>query len=211
MAQTYLRAVEVQDLPEYPVELCDPDLTRNYFLMFWHRRWRSSKLCLKGSLAVKGAALELYFIAQDQIPVGSLPADHEILALLLRISSGQFADLMAEPVNPLHGWHEYQHNGEVVLGHPVVMEVAFAALEKREARKLSNEDRAVAKRRERLADLMAELGCSRAVCADAALVAWIDDWLLKHHTGQRRRPGVDASVGRGLQAAFSDGGFKLKT
>jgi hypothetical protein len=193
------------DLPEYPPELFQPDLTRGYFMMMWHHRWLSSRLCLTGSLAVQGAALNLYMHAQTQLPVGSLPADHAIIARLLRVTDEAWHGLMQEHITPLHGWTHYAAGAEVVLGHPVVIEVAMAALERHEARRLSREDQAVRARRLRLVDLLREIGCSDALCGDARAVAWIDDWLVRHHPGQRRRPQVEASISRALKAASAEG------
>lgn len=208
MSAPHLRPVDPSSFPEYPPELSDPDLTRGYFMMFWHRRWLSSRLCLTASMAVQGAALNLYAIAQEQIPVGSLPADHKLLARLLRVSDGEWQSWMSEPVTPLHGWQEYVSGDDIVFGHPVVIEVALAAAAKREERRLSSEDRAIAKRRERLAVQMREVGCSEKVCSDSALVAWLDEWLVSNHVGQRRRPHVDVSIERGLRVAFTEGKFK---
>lgn len=202
-----MRVVDVDTLPAYPEDLCDPELARNYFVMFQHRRWLSSRMCLTASLAVQGAAQNLFWIAQEQNPIGSLPRDHQLIARLLRVTDHQWQELMAEAVTPLHGWSEYAHDGEIVLGHPVVIEVAQNAAAKREERRLSSEGRAVAKRRERLAVLMSELGCSDKVCQDGGLVAWLDDWLVENHPGQRRRPSIDGSLQRGLEAAHRAGKF----
>lgn len=200
-----LRAIQSDDLPEYPEQLLSPDLSRDYFLMFWHQRWLQSRLCLTASMAVQGAALNLYMIAQGNIPKGSLPSDHTLIARLLRVSDAEWQGYMREAITPLHGWREYNANGEVVLGHDVVIEVAIAASEKREARALSNQERAVAKRRERLVVLMRENGCTDAVCQDSALVEWLDEWLSQNHRGRRQRPQVDASLAAALRAAAKAG------
>ncbi|MBB3986160.1 hypothetical protein GGQ68_002498 [Sagittula marina] len=203
-----MSVVDANTSPEqYPEELCDPELARNYFVMWHHRRWLSSRLCLTASLAVQGAAQNLFWLSQEQNPIGSLPSDHVLLARLLRITDHEWNGLMAEAVTPLHGWQQYIYGNEILLGHPVVIEVACNAAAKREERKLSNQGRSVNKRRERLAESMGEIGCSAKVCQDAHLVAWLDGWLVENHPGQRRRPAIESSIQRGLEAAHRAGLF----
>jgi hypothetical protein len=205
MRAPHLRPVDPLDLPDYPDALRDPSLTSDYFTKFWHDRWLSSRAHLCASMTVQGAMLNLFFYARKQTPVGSLPSDHAVLARLLRVSETQWLTMMDEPITPLHHWTEYQFGGEIVLGHPVVIEVALDALDRREARKASNEERAVRERRRRLVALMRELNCSEAVCKDDRLVGWLDDWLQENHRGRRQRPQIDASLGRAMKAAASAG------
>lgn len=193
------------ELPEYPAELCDPHLTADYFTMFWHDRWLSSRLHLTGTMAVQGAALNLFFLARKQVPVGSLPADEAMLSRLLRIDLAEWRGLMAQPVTPLHQWKQYTYEDGVVLGHPVVIEVARDALTKREHRKASSEAKSVAIRQTRLVELMRDLGCAKGLCEDKVLVERLDAWLLENHRGQRRRPQVDASLTRALDFAVKEG------
>lgn len=200
----YLRAVDA-DLPDYPSELCDPALATDYFTVWWHDRWLSSRLHLQASQAVQGAALNLFFLARKQTPVGSLPADEALLARLLRVAPDEWRGLMAQPLTPLHRWQRYAHDGDVVLGHPVVIEVALAALHRREDRESSRDDRAVAMRRRRLVEIMRAEGCAPAMCQDWQLVCRIDDWLAANHQGQRRQPQVGASLRRALQHATAMG------
>lgn len=205
MAQ-HLRSVSgIDDLPEYPPDLCDPRLTSDFFTMFWHDRWFSSRLHLTATLAVQGAALNLFFLSRKQVPVGSLPDDDAILARLLRVDYHEWVGLRAQPVGPLHNWRPYRYEGEVVLGHPVVIEVARDALHRREERKASSEAKAVSQRQARLADLMRENGLDKALCEDRVLVERIDAWLVENHRGQRRRPQIDASLQRALRHAVSEG------
>jgi len=207
MSVQALRSVDVASLEDYPEALSDPSLSSDYFTKFWHDRWLSSRLHLKGSLAVQGAALNLFFLARKQTPVGSLPIEQDLLASLLRVSDVQWGELMRESITPLHGWTPYAYEGEVVLGHRVVIEVAVDAMERREARKLSSEEKAVTQRRMRLVGTMRAVGLGPAACADKALVAWLDEWLLTHHHGQRRSPQIETSVTRGISAAAAAGKF----
>lgn len=192
-------------LPEYPVELCDAHLTSDYFTLFWHDRWLASKLHLKAPLAVQGAALNLFFLARKQSPVGSLPADEELLARLLRVDLADWRGMMAQPITPLHKWTKFCHGDEVVLGHPVVIEICMDALTKREERKASNEGKAVNMRQKRLAEMMQEMGCVQAMCQDKVLIERLDAWLMENHHGQRRRPQIEASIKRSLEHAAREG------
>ncbi len=204
----HLKPVEPVVLEHYPAELCDPRLTNDYFTMFWHDRWLSSRMHLTASMAVQGAALNLFFLSRKQIPVGSLPSDEKLLARMLRVSEEDWRGMMAQEITPLHHWREFEHEGEIVLGHSVVIEVALDALDKREARKASNEERAVRVRIARLIETMRDAGCSKEACGDSRLVEWLDGWLLENHRGQRRRPQIDASLKRALAAAAQAGVLK---
>lgn len=205
MSARNLRPVDPGSLPEYPEDLSDPAAATDHFTKFAHDRWLSSRLHLTASLEVQAAALNLFFYARKQIPVGSLPVDHRLLARLLRVTDTQWHELMAQDPNPLHGWREYRHEDGVILGHDVVIEVAQDALERREARKLANDEKSVRVRRRRLQDTLQQVGCSDALIKDWALVCWLDDWLERNHHGQRRFPQIEQSVRRALAAAGEAG------
>lgn len=200
-----LRSVDVTELPEYPPELGNPAAATDHFTKFAHDRWLSSRLHLTASLEVQATALNMFFYARKQIPVGSLPCDQRLLARLLRVSEAQWHQMMDQEVTPLHGWREYGYEGGLVLGHPVVIEVALDALDRREARKLANDEKAVYERRRRLIGTLKQCGVSDAAAGDWPLVCWIDDWLVAHHHGQRRFPGIETSVKRALAAAAAEG------
>lgn len=200
-----LRAVEDATLEDYPDQLCDAALATDYFTKFWHDRWLSSRLHLTASLEVQGAALNLFFLARKQTPIGSLPVDQRLLARLLRVSDREWEGLMAQDITPLHQWREYAHDGTVVLGHPVVIEVSLDALDRREARRLANDDKAVRERRRRLQVTMREAGVSEPAIKDWSLVCWLDEWLCANHHGQRRFPQIQHSLSRALQAASAAG------
>lgn len=205
MKHVHLQPVDPVDLEDYPEALSDPALANDYFTKFWHSRWLSSRLHLSASLAVQGAALNLFFLARSQTPVGSLPRDQRLLARLLRISDVEWGHLMAEDITPLHGWRAYRFGDDVVLGHAVVIEVAIDAMDRREARKQSTEERAVRERRRRLVPMLRTVGLDARACADATLVGWLDDWLIANHHGQRRSPQIESSIARALRAAGDAG------
>lgn len=202
----HLQPVPNGPLPEYPEELCDPHLSNDYFTAFWHDRFLSSRLHLTASMAVQGAALNLFFLSRKQVPVGSLPTEGDMLASLLRISAGQWHDLMQEPITPLHNWRQYSYgDGRVVYGHSVVIEVARDALDRRVTRKAASEGKAVYQRQQRLVDVMQSMGCDKSVCGDKVLIERLDAWLLDNHHGQRRMPQFEASITRALQHASNVG------
>lgn len=205
MIAPHLRPIDPKPLPEYPDELCDPRLTSDYFTMFWHDRWLSSTLHLTAPMAIQGAALNLFFLSRKQVPVGSLPVDDLVLARLLRVGSDEWTGWMAQPVTPLHNWTRYTYGDGEVYGHPVVIEVARDALQRREVRKASSEGKAVYQRQCRLAEAMQVVGCTKAMCADRILVERLDLWLLEHHHGQRRMPQFEASLRRALTHATQQG------
>lgn len=201
----HLQAVEPESLPDYPVELIDARMTSDYFTMFWHDRWLNSELHLTADMAVQGAALNLFFIARKQNPVGSLPENDRMIAKLLHIDIEAWERLKSQPINPLHNWSRFRVDDKIVLGHPVVIEVAMDALARREQRAASNEERAVAMRQHRLKRDMKELRCSEAMCNDPVLVQRLDDWLVEHHPGQRRMPKFAKSLRRALDHAHAQG------
>ena len=205
MSAPHLRAIEGGDLPEYPAELCDPRLTSDYFTMFWHDRWLSSTLHLTAPMAIQGAALNLFFLARKQVPVGSLPVDDLVLARLLRVGDDDWRGWMAQPVTPLHNWTKYRYGAGEVYGHPVVIEVARDALQRREVRKAASDGKAVYQRQCRLAEAMAVIGCDKSMCADKVLIERLDLWLLENHRGQRRMPQFEASLRRALTHATKEG------
>ena len=192
-------------LPEYPVELIDARMTSDYFTMFWHDRWLNSELHLTAPLDVQGAALNLFFIARKQNPIGSLPDNDAMLSKLLRIDLAAWVDLRQRSVGPLHNWSPYRVDGKIVLGHPVVIEVAMDALNRRSIREASNAEKAVNTRLKRLAEAMLAIGGAEGLVNDKVLMGRIDAWLLENHRGQRRMPQFEKSLRRALNHALEQG------
>ncbi|WP_422074126.1 hypothetical protein [Tranquillimonas rosea] len=203
--RSQFRPVDTNDLDDYPAELSDPKLTTDHFTAFWHDRWLNSELFLTAPLDVQAAALNLFFVARKQTPVGSLPDNDVMLAKLLRIELAAWSELRSRSISPLHNWRPYHHEGRIVLGHPVVIEVALDALHRREKREAAQSEKAIAERRRRLSATLAEMNCADAVCKDGALISWLDEWLCENHHGQRRMPGLKLSIQNGLNAAAREG------
>ena len=192
-------------LPEYPADLIDARMTSDYFTVFWHDRWLNSELCLTADMDVQGAALNLFWIARKQNPIGSLPTNDDMLAKLLRIDRGYWRDLKGRTISPLHNWQRMRAGEKIVLGHPVVIEVALDALGRREIREAAQSEKAAAMRIKRLGEMMVEIGCDPRMAADKVLLGRLDDWLLEHHKGQRRMPRFETSLSAALRHAQTVG------
>lgn len=198
--------VTVADLLDYPEELVNVPPATDYFVRWYHHRWLSSTMHLRASQAVQGMALNLFFYARQQNPMGSLPHDQDMLARLIRVSHGEWIEGMREPLSQLHGWRQYRCGNTVVLGHPVVIAECLDALALREQRALSNDQKAAATRQARLAILMGEMDSTYQHFAKRhEVLAKLDEWLAQHHPGQRRKPQIYASIERGLRAGLQEG------
>ncbi|MFN5998342.1 MAG: hypothetical protein ACK47C_04755 [Paracoccaceae bacterium] len=161
MSQPHLLSIPGTGVKPYPL-LRDLRMPTHYFIAWWHNRWLNSTLHLTGSYEVQGVALALYCISQNQSPMGTLPADDALLARLLRIDLARWQDLRRAAVPPLHGWYMADCQGEVRWAHPVVLEMLIEAQSRAESRRMSNEERAVQKRIERLRAALAEIGVDKA-------------------------------------------------
>lgn len=210
MTAPAFRVIDPEGLPDYPAELIGVPPGTDYFLRLYHTRWLNSHLHIHGSMAVQGMALNLYFIARQQNPMGSLPVCHETLARFLRVDQREWDRAMSEKVTPLHGWREYAlPDGAVVLGHEVVIAEALDAINRREARAATNTEKAAAARINRLGQMLRDMGPEYvAIAQDQGLLVKLDEWLLRHHPGQRRQPQITTSINRGLRAGQQEGWFK---
>lgn len=176
MNVAHLIPVPSDGLPEYPLAR-DFRMPTHYFISWWHNRWLNSDLHLMGSYEVQGLSLALFCIAQNQSPMGTLPRDDAVLARLLRVDLGQWLDLCRLRIGPLHGWQLTACDGEVRWSHPVVLEVILDARDRAELRRMSNEDRAVQKRLERLRAALAEIGVDKGILANRVILEAMDEWL----------------------------------
>jgi hypothetical protein len=155
--------------------------------MWDHVRWLNSEMHRKATPEAQCHFMNLCFIAQSQRPIGTLPDDDSELAWMLRIPIDQWQALRKAEYGPLRNWSHCDCDGEIRLMHPVVMEVALDALARREAKELSNAEKAVYARLTRLREAMAKLGLSKDALRDDVLIERMDGWLLEHCKGQRRQ------------------------
>lgn len=195
------------DLDDYPISAVER-LDSHYFIQFNHARYDRS-VFRRRSFAdpeVGFYGLELFFKSHGETPLGTLPRDDESIAFLLGLPLERWRGLMGREFNPLYNWYPVRcDNGEVRLAHAVVQEVMEAALSGHKEHKASNEEKAVWQRRNRLKRELKAVGCTEDLLNDDVVVGWLDDWLLEHHTGQRRAPQFQASIGRALKAAAQAG------
>lgn len=190
----HLVSVTEDGLPDYPISTADR-LDSHYFIAWNVKRWRKSAFRQLAEPDVGWFGFLLFCEAQDEAPVGTLPTDERLLAQALNITVDRWRQLVSREITPLHNWSKVLcDNGEIRLAHPVVTEVAMEAMERREARALSNEEKAVYARMGRLRSALKDLGCSTTVCNDDRLVERMDQWMLENVKGQRRRPTYERAL-----------------
>lgn len=176
--------VDEKSIPVYPIPLGER-LDSHYFVLFDFQRWLNSNLRLKASPEVRAFALDLFFIAQNQSPVGTLPDDYELLAKLLMIDLAAWNDLCKREMTPLYNWSPCMCGGEIRLAHPVVTEKALEAFNKKRSH---SDARARERERKRLGALQKQIldaGGHSAMAGNASYVEHLDKWLEKNSAGNR--------------------------
>lgn len=182
-------AVCVDDLPEYPIPVGER-LDSHFFVPFYFNRWLNSDFRLKAGPDVRGFGLDLFFISQNQSPVGTLPVDDALLAKLLMVDLSAWQDLCRRDPGPLYQWTPCRCGDGVRLHHPVVTELAVAAFGKKNRHM---EARARERERKRLAALqrqIIEAGGHQSMAKSADYVARLDAWMNENCTGNRTPPRV---------------------
>jgi len=186
--------VDVATLPEYPLAQ-DARLKSHWFIAWDFNRWLNSAFRLKAQPEVRAYAFDLFCIAQNQIPVGTLPDDDHQLSALLNIDLAKWQDLRARTLGPLEHWVSCNCGGEIRLMHPVVLEVALDAVAKKEANESKNAAARERKKMERLKESVAKVGTPR-MAQDAAAMLRIRGWLSENVEGSwteiRVREAVEA-------------------
>ncbi len=183
-AAPHLSPVLVADLPVYPIAR-DVRLPGHHFLKWDFNRWLNSKFFLTASYEVQGVARALYDIVQNQTPLGTLPDDDLQIARLLHLEASAWAELRGRATGPLYKWYRVQCEGEVRLAHPEVLAVLLSAIDGREQRDLSREEKAEAMRIERLRKGLCKAGVSDSQLRDAVLMGRLDEWLKVNVRGNR--------------------------
>ena len=141
--------VEVADIDHYPLDAAER-LTSHFFVTFYHRRWLNSRFRLSAPPMVRGLALDLILISQDQTPVGTLPDDDVQLAALLMLDLREWQALRRAEWSPLYKWVPCLCGTERRLMHPVVLEAVQDAIGRRRKRAEEGEAGRRRKRIERL-------------------------------------------------------------
>ncbi|KQI66954.1 hypothetical protein AN189_18025 [Loktanella sp. 3ANDIMAR09] len=186
-------AANFDDLREYPIP-ADERLQSHYFLQLEFRRWLSSETRLLASWEMRGVILELFMIAQDQTPVGTLPVNPKLLARLLGVTDQQWAIWMQADVNPLRHWVECRAGDQVRLMHPVVTERALAAIGQRRDREAEQQRRREAKQRKDLEQRLKAMDGMGRLASSPQMVDRIDAWLRENCTGNRTESAIREAV-----------------
>ena len=180
------------DLPEYPVGVEDR-LTTHFFVTFHHDRWLNSEFRLKAEPAVRGLALDLYFLSQKQSPVGTLPNDDRQLAPLLLMSTDEWLVYRQKDPSPLYKWTQCRCGNEIRLMHPVVLEVVEDAISHKRQRREAAEQGRTVKRLNRLREALERMGAGH-IAANDACVERLDNWLLTHCPGNRTATQIERAL-----------------
>lgn len=202
MAMPAVKLVDADDLELYPISASDR-LDSHYFLQWNLKRWRGSDFRKKAEPDVGWFGMQLFFVAQDGAPIGTLPCDDQMLAFDLNLPLEKWQALMKRDVTPLQNWKKVRcDNGEIRYAHPVVTEVAQEALKS----KVRNSERAeLRKLNKRLADLRDKVTAvgAKHLLKNPNFVERFNDWLEQHHDGvQRREPFIRETLDQ-FMAEFS--------
>lgn len=191
-----IRIVDGSEYPDYPISAKDR-LDSHYFLAWNLKRWRGSEFRKKADPEVGWFGFQLFCIAQDGTPIGTLPCDEQQLAFDLNLPLEKWQALLDRAIHPRHGWYKVQcDNGEVRWAHEVVTEVALEALagsHKNAANKSKGRER---KRLGDLKDSLERNGFTH-LTKNPGYVERLDAWLIEHRSDRNRtesvmRQGMDA-------------------
>lgn len=191
----HLQAVDSEDWDDYPISASDR-LDSHFFLQWNLKRWRSSEFRRKVDPEVGWYGMQLFFISQDETPIGTLPYDEEQLAYELHIPLEKWKKLLEHKISPLHNWRKVRcDNGEIRWAHPVVTEVAVEALKSKRKNQSNQEER---KRNKQLKDLRVmiedRIGAGQVLRTPGVLERF-NDWLEeKYPDTQRREPFVRSAL-----------------
>ena len=186
---TGLQLVDGNEIDIYPISASER-LDSHYWMRWNLKRWRGSEFRKKADPEVGWFGFQLFCIAQDGTPIGTLPCDDQQLAFDLNLPLERWKALLERKITPLHGWHRVQcDNGEIRLGHKVVMLVAQEALKSRRQATERAEKRKLNKRHIDLQDMVERIG-AKQLLADPAFIERFNEWLEEHYEGVQRREAV---------------------
>ena len=174
----HLQPIEAGELPEYPISSADR-LDSHYLLQWNLKRWRASLFRRKADPEAGWYGMQLFFIAQDETPIGTLPCDNEQLAYELRLPLERWVALLKRDLSPLHNWGRVLcDNGDIRYAHPVVTEIALEALGSKRRNAAKNAEDRMRKRLQTIRDTLAKAipGGAR-IAGDDELVNRISDWI----------------------------------
>lgn len=182
-----VRLVNAAELQEYPISSEDR-LDSHYFIQWNLARWRGSEFRKKVDPEAGWYGFQLFCIAQDGSPIGTLPCDDQQLAFDLNLPLERWQALLKRDVSPLHGWYKVQcDNGEIRWAHTVVTEVAQTALKSKRSNAEMVERRKAYKRLADLKEMIeVRIGAGQLLRAPQFLERF-NDWLDEKHSGVQRR------------------------
>jgi len=187
ISTAHLQPVVTDAMPEYPISTGDR-LDSHFFLQWNLKRWRASEFRRKVDPEVGWYGMQLFFIAQDETPVGTLPCDDEQLAYELRLPLERWRALLDRKITPLHNWHRVRcDNGEVRLAHPVVTEVAVEAVKSKRKNQSNQAGRMRAKRLKDLGKMMEERIGAGQLLRNGGFLERFNDWIEDNYPDTQRR------------------------
>jgi hypothetical protein len=172
-------------IPRYPVP-SSVRLDSHYFVLWNIRRWRGSDTRRAGykDPEVGFFARELFDLAHDETPVGTLPRDDAALAFLLRMSLDAWQTLRKREINPLTGWYEVEcDNGETRFAHRVVTEVVLEAVDSKQRNQVKNADDRMRKRLGTIAGHVRALPGASGLADQEDRLTDISDWIDREYGG----------------------------
>jgi len=175
-----------EELFEYPISSEDR-LDSHHFIAFNYREYQGSDFRQLAKADVRGIALDLICVAQDQTPVGTLPTDERVLASLVKLSVDEWKDLEARTVGPLSEWHRCRcDDGRVRLYNPSLLKVTKRAIKGRDQ---AEEVRASDRERKRISELPAKIkraGGTDWMAQDQAFLMRLDQFILDQFPNKSR-------------------------
>lgn len=196
---TAVHLVDADDIDIYPISSSER-LDSHFFVPWNLKRWRGSEFRRFGYAdpEIGWFGMELFFLAQDETPIGTLPCDDDALAFLLRIPPARWRELNSRDVSPLHGWHRVHcDNGQVRLAHPVVTEVAMDALGSKKRNDAKNADERMRKRLGTIINHLKAIPGAARIADMEERVNDISDWI------EAQYPGGSATLKR-VKEALND-------
>lgn len=191
MSSAPFRLTNAPDIPDYPISAYER-LDSHFFLQWNLKRWRGSEFRKKADPEVGWYGLQLFWIAQDETPLGTLPCDDHQLAFDLHLPLEKWRQLCERTISPLHNWEQVMcDNGEIRFAHPVVTEVAVEALGSKKRNAVKNAEDRMRKRLQSIREsLRDKIPGGARMAENDEVVNRISDWI------EGAYPGGSATVKR---------------
>lgn len=192
--------VSADDLPEYPFGN-DDTLETHFFIALRHREWLNGDMRLRGLEECRALYFDLICICQDQKPIGTLPAEPEVLAKLLLIDVARFKRLCEGKYGVLHRWEPCLCGDQVRLMHPDVVERLVEAFSRKADNRARNDAANASKRRLRLRNTVG--GFHADLAQNAGAILWMDDWLVAQGVQYRDADQIQRAIAAWTHHTFT--------